>query len=113
MNSRKNNVEMIEQTPIAELTVGRVEQIPIEITFKSEGLDYRTFTEICSLLEERGYNSSKLRITEKSVNTRAVGHRREGRFIYEGNKKDITYSLKYDGLDSKTMIEIEKLLEHA
>jgi hypothetical protein len=100
-----------EYAPVIEITVGETEHIPTEISFhSSKALDIKYFWEICSLLEENHYDSGKLTLTPDEIKSQALGHRENGRIIYDGEKNEVDYSLRYDGLDVKTKNKIEELL---
>ena len=113
MNKKNNLIEKMEQAPVIEITVGSViEHAPTEINFNSnKSLEVQYLQKICSLLEENGYDDSKLELTSKKLATLTVAHRKEGKYIYEGENDILNYSLRYDNLDGKTKNKIEELLK--
>jgi hypothetical protein len=113
MPRKKSNVELIEKLPVIEITAGnKIKETPTEIAFSSEILDYGITGEIDLLLDREGYDCKKLRLTSVEIKTHVVGHREGGRCIYDGEKRKIDYSLKYDGrLDEKTKNGIVNILK--
>jgi len=110
---KERSTEITEQIPIIEITAGKVvEETPTEIAFSSEGLGYEVSKKIDFLLERKGYDSNKLRLIHGEIKSQALGHRKDGICIYDGEKKNIDYSLKYDSqLDDGTKNEIVELLK--
>jgi hypothetical protein len=113
MNEKNKLIGKMEQAPIIEITAGSViEHTPTEINFNSnKSLDIQYLWKICSLLEENGYDDSKLELTSKKLAILTVAHRKEGKYIYEGENDILNYSLMYDNLDDKTKNKIEELLK--
>jgi hypothetical protein len=106
--SRVKNI-IIEKIPIAEITI----RTPVKIAFTStEALDIEYLWKICSLIEEHGYDSNKLKLIPDKIESQALGHRKDGKIIYDGEKREINYSFMHDNLDDETKDEIKKLLEN-
>jgi hypothetical protein len=113
VNKKNNLIEKMEQAPVIEISVGACSiTLPTEINFNSnKSLDIQYLWKICSLLEENGYDDSKLELTSKKLAILTVAHRKEGKYIYEGENDILNYSLMYDNLDDKTKNKIEELLK--
>lgn len=110
MPKENNMIAENERLPIAEIKVDN-ENKPAEINFhSSEALDIKYLWKICSLLEEHGYDESKLRLTSDRIKSQTIGYKKDGKIIYIGEKREVDYSLRYENLDEKTKSKIEKLL---
>jgi hypothetical protein len=110
MSKENNMIVENEHLPIAEIKVGN-EHKQTEINFHSgEALEIKYLWKICSLLEKHGYDESKLEITSDEISSHVLGHKKDGKIIFAGEKSEVDYSLKYDNLDGKTKNKIEKLL---